>query len=232
MQASDRLPTAVSVYAGWGKEKTIHPKTKGLERRKKPTQEQSISTVQTKQQHREQGKRCEGGDTQTQTPEPSRDCLPKPPQQAASVPHSTASAPVHCFSGDQVPSPAMETHDSDQQRQILKTHPVGGWGKQNQEENETPAIPAHPHGTQPSAGRVLVPHSQPLGLPWNQTPPHRHSALLAQVKREQSSCGETTREHPGPQVPEWEEGWEQKEVQAPGQGVPRTSSGTGTSVRL
>lgn len=75
-----------------------------------------------------------------------------------------------------------------------------------QQENETPAIPAHPHGTQPSAGRVLVPHSQPLGLPGNQTPPQRHSALLAQVKREQSSCGETAREHPGPQVPEWEGG--------------------------
>ncbi|KFO53974.1 hypothetical protein N302_14558, partial [Corvus brachyrhynchos] len=40
------------------------------------------------------------------------------------------------------------------------------------------------------------------GLPGNQTPPHRHSALLAQVKREQSRCGETAREHPGPQVPE------------------------------
>ncbi|KAL2306170.1 hypothetical protein Nmel_004082, partial [Mimus melanotis] len=34
------------------------------------------------------------------------------------------------------------------------------------------------------------------------TTPHKHSALLAQVKREQSSCGETTREHPGPRVPE------------------------------
>ncbi|KFZ66221.1 hypothetical protein N338_09540, partial [Podiceps cristatus] len=28
------------------------------------------------------------------------------------------------------------------------------------------------------------------GLPGNQPPPHRHSALLAQVKREQSSCGQ------------------------------------------
>lgn len=91
---------------GGGKEKTIHPKTKGLERRKKPTQEQSTSTVQTKQQHREQGKRCEGGDTQIQTPAPGRHCLPKPPQQAAPVPHTAAPAPVHCPSGESAePSP-------------------------------------------------------------------------------------------------------------------------------
>ncbi|KFP35985.1 hypothetical protein N324_02895, partial [Chlamydotis macqueenii] len=40
------------------------------------------------------------------------------------------------------------------------------------------------------------------GLPGNETPPGRHSALLAQVKREQSSCGQPAWEHPGPQVPE------------------------------
>lgn len=48
-----------------GKGKTIHPKTKGWGRRKKPTQEQRVSTIQTKQRHRERGKRCEGGDAQT-----------------------------------------------------------------------------------------------------------------------------------------------------------------------
>ncbi|KFW88936.1 hypothetical protein N305_05950, partial [Manacus vitellinus] len=37
------------------------------------------------------------------------------------------------------------------------------------------------------------------GLPRNQTPPHRQSALLAQEKREQSSCGQPAQEHPGPQ---------------------------------
>lgn len=47
------------------------------------------------------------------------------------MPHTTARAPVHCLSGDQVLSPMLETCNSDLQRQILGNHPVGSWGKQN-----------------------------------------------------------------------------------------------------
>lgn len=205
MQASDRLPTAVSVYVGWGKEKTIHPKTKGLERRKKPTQEQSTSTVQTKQQHRKHGKRCEGGDTQIQTPAPSRHCLPEPPQEAAPTPHTTAPAPVHCPSGDRVLSPALQTRQPPAGAD--SGDPPSRWPGRTKPSRKmrhqlSQHIPmAHSH----LLGESSCP-SRALRLPGNQTPPHRHSALLAQVKREQSSCRETTREHPGPQVPEWEGG--------------------------
>lgn len=115
---------------GGEKGKTIHPKTKGLKRRKKPTQEQSISTVQTKQ-HRERGKKCEGGDTQTQIPVPSGRCVPEAPQQTAPVLHATAPAPVHCLRGGWVLSPTQKPSNGDLQRQILENHPEGSWGKQN-----------------------------------------------------------------------------------------------------
>lgn len=55
-----------------------------------------------------------------------------------------------------------------------------------QQENETPAIPAHPQGHI----AIHCPTHSLWGLPGNQTPPHRHSALLAHVKREQSSWGQ------------------------------------------
>lgn len=52
-----------------------------------------------------------------------------PPQTTSAgstrAPHHSTS-PVHCPSGDQVLSPALETHDGDLRRQILETHPVGG----------------------------------------------------------------------------------------------------------
>lgn len=171
---------------GGEKEKTIHPKTKGLERRKKPTQEQSISTIQTKQQHRERGKRCEGGDTQTQTPAPCRQCLPKPPHQTAPASHATA--PLRCPSvgpgaGTKQCGPAEADFGEPHSGQLGKTKPSR---KMRHEQSQ------HiPRGMQPSPGRVLLPHSQPLGLPGNQTPPCRHAALLAHVKREQSSCGQS-----------------------------------------
>lgn len=43
-------------------------------------------------------------------------------------------------------SPMQEPSNGDLQRQILENHPEGSWGKQNQQENETPEIPAHPQG--------------------------------------------------------------------------------------
>lgn len=147
---------------GGEKEKTIHPKTKGLERRKKPTQEQSISTVQTKQQHRERGKRCEGGDTQTQAPAPSRQRLPKPPRQTAPVPHATAPAPMRCLSrgpgaepdaGAKQWGPAEADSGEPPRGQLRKTKPSRKMRHQQSQHI--------PKGPQPSAGRVLVPHSRP-----------------------------------------------------------------------
>lgn len=174
VQASDRLPTAVSVYTGWGKGKTIHPKTKGLERRKKPTQEQSISTVQTKQQHREQGKRCEGGDTQTKTPVPSRHCLPEPPQQAAPMSHSTSTCALPQW------GPGAEPSAGDMQQRPAEADsgepPSGQLGKikpsrkmRHQQSQQIPT--AHSH--------LLGESSCPTHSPWgSQGIRHHHTGTL------------------------------------------------------
>lgn len=161
------------------KKKRIHPKTKGWERRKKPTQEQSISTIQIKQQQREQGVREETHTHKLQRPaggaSPNhlgRQHLCPTPQQPQ--PH-----------GSWVLSPALGPSNGDLQRHILENHPEGGWGKQN---------PEGKRDTSTSQGHTAIhwesscPAHSPWRLPSDQTPPHRHSALLAPVKREQSSC--------------------------------------------
>lgn len=147
---------------GGGKKKQYTPKPKAWKEERSPPK--SKASAPFKQNNStESGRRGVREETHKHKPQcPAGTASSNHLSRQHPCPTPQHQPPVHCPSEDQVLGPDLETHDSDLAEADNKT----------QEKNETPAIPAHPHGTQPSAGRILVPHSQPLGLPGNQTPHH------------------------------------------------------------